>query len=273
MTQPETFNDHMSVWKAEQNTPWFRLRYTTVHTNLLRHLERRPLQVLDVGGGNGLEAVALAALGHTVTLVDFSADMLADARRNAEAAGVAERIVMHEADVTALPDLFSTGTFDVALCHNVLQYVGDPAAVLADIAALVRRGGILSVVSPNRYGETYLAALLQLDLATALARLDATTIEAALFKVPVHRFTGDDMIRLLEAAGCTPAGHYGVLCVCAYITNNDIKYDPTFFAQLEQLELALTDRHPYYLVARFFQVIAQKPLGPGEAGVALRPGT
>ena len=258
MTLAETFDSHMSVWKAEQDTPWVRLRYTTAQANLLRHLDERLLQILDAGGGNGREALPLAALGHTVTLVDFSSEMLADARRNAEAAGLAERLVMHEADVAALPGLFPTAAFDIVLCHNVLQYVVDPETTIANVAALIGPGGLLSVIAPNRYGETYLAALLQLDLDKALAQLDATTIFANLFGVPVHRYTGEEMIGLLAGAGCECIGHYGVLCVCAYIANNDLKYDPTFFANLEQLELALTGRYPYYLMGRFFQVIGRK---------------
>ena len=262
MTSPHIFDDHMLDWKAEQQTPWFRLRYTTVRANLLRHFSEstgdQPLRILDVGGGNGVETLPLAALGHTVTLVDYSTEMLADARRNVEAAGVAGRMIVHEGDVAALPDLFPAASFDVALCHNVLQYVADPPGVLRNLADLVRPRGLLSIVSPNRYGETYLAALLQSDLATALDRLDATDVEANLFKTKVHRFSGEEMLGLLGDAGCAPAGHYGILNVCAYIPNNDLKYDPTFFAQLERLELALTARYPYYLVARFFQVIVRK---------------
>ncbi len=258
MTQAETFNNYMPVWKAEQQTPWFRLRYTTVQANLRRHLAQRPLEILDVGGGNGHEALPLAALGHHVTLVDFSAEMLADARHNVEAAGMHDHITLVQADVADLPSRFAAETFDAVLCHNVLQYVPDPRAALVGIAALVRPGGLLSVSAPNPYGDTYLTALLQLNLPEALARLDAPTVVANLFGVPVWRFTGEEMIGLLAEVGCECAGHYGILSVCAYIANNDLKYDPTFFAQLEQLELALTDRYPYYLVARFFQVVARK---------------
>jgi S-adenosylmethionine-dependent methyltransferase len=258
MTLAETFNSHMSVWTAEQDKPWFRLRYTTAQANLRRHLAQPPLQILDMGGGNGREALPLAALGHTVTLVDFSTEMLADARRNAEAAGLAERLVTHEAAISALPGLFAPSSFDVVLCHNVLQYVDDPATALADLAALARPGGLLSVIAPNRYGEPYLSAMLRLDPQEALDHLDATTVVARLFDVPVQRFTGEEMIGLLADAGCNLAGHYGILSVCAYIADNEPKYDPTFFAPLEVLELALADRYPYYLLARFFHVIARK---------------
>ena len=49
-------------------------------------------------------------------------------------------------------------------------------------------------------------------------------------------------------------------CVCDYIPGNEIKSDPAFFAYLERLEYAMSDKYPYYLLARFFQVIARKTL-------------
>ncbi|HZP54968.1 methyltransferase domain-containing protein, partial [Actinocrinis sp.] len=47
-----------------------------------------PLDVVDVGGGTGGFAVALARLGHRVTVVDPSPDALAALERRAAEAGV-----------------------------------------------------------------------------------------------------------------------------------------------------------------------------------------
>ena len=42
------------------------------------------------------------------------------------------------------------------------------------------------------------------------------------------------------------------------MTDNESKFDPTYFAELEKLEHAMTDCYPYYLLARMFQIIVQK---------------
>ncbi|HEX7588285.1 MAG TPA: methyltransferase domain-containing protein, partial [Anaerolineae bacterium] len=42
------------------------------------------LRFLDASGGNGLASIPFAAQGHHVTLLDYSTEMLAEARRNAE---------------------------------------------------------------------------------------------------------------------------------------------------------------------------------------------
>jgi len=50
-------------------------------------------------------------------------------------------------------------------------------------------------------------------------------------------------------------GHFGLRNIVDYLTDNESKFDPTYFAKLEY---AMTDQYPYYLLARMFQIIAQK---------------
>ncbi len=51
---------------------------------------------------------------------------------------------------------------------------------------------------------------------------------------------------------------YGLTFANVQRHNNDIKSDPAFFAQLERLEYAMSDKYPYHLLARYFQVIGRK---------------
>lgn len=257
MPLPDVFDSHMSAWKEWQNAPWGRLRYKIGQMNLFRHLPEGTLRILDIGSGNGLDAIPLAALGHQLTLIDFSSEMLAEAKASAEEFGVSEMMTFHQADLTALPALFPSPAFDVILCHNLIQYIEDASAALQTICQTLRPGGLLSIICVNRYSDAYRAALQQGDLAAAISRLEATT-SAGLFGVEVHAYAAEEMIQPLQKAGCMVMGSYGVRCICDYIANNDLKTDPASFAQLEQLEYALSDRYPYYLLARFFQIIARK---------------
>lgn len=252
----DAFDSGVEWFKDHQTAPWARLRYNGALANLARHLGKPALRILDAGGGNGLFAIPLATEGHHVTLVDFSAEMLADAEHNAADAGVADRIQVHHASLDEIPTLFPEPVFDVVICHMVLQYVDDAEKALHAICQPLLPNGIVSVMNSNRYAQTYQAALLNLDLEDAYAKLSATAGEA--FGLDFHLFTADEMIALLEAVGCASIMQYGVLNFCAYIANNDIKYDSTFFAQLERLEYAAADRYPYYLVARFSQFVARK---------------
>ncbi len=255
---PDAFDAHRAEFKEHQETPWGRLRYTLGLANIRRHLaDGGPLRVLDAGSGNGPEAIVLAAAGHHVTLVDYAPGLLDDARQAAEAQGVAERLIVHHADLAAIPDLFPEPGFDLLLCHNVLQYVDDVAGAIHAICHPLRPGGLASIVCVNRYSEPYRLALMEHDPDRALAALEADTIVAGVFSLRAHARVAEDMYPLLEAAGCTVLARYGVRAVGDYM-DNSYKLDPAFYEQLERLEFAVADRFPYYLLARFFQIIARK---------------
>ncbi len=230
------------------------------HANLLRFLPPAPLRVLDAGGGNGLDSLPLARRGDHVTLLDFSAEMLDEAERIAQEQGVSNRLDIHRGDLSSLPDLASAGILDLVLCHNVLQYVEDVDAALRILIDSLCPGGLLSIILVNRYAEVYRNAIQLLDPALALDRLDAQTHTAGMFGVAVPHYAAEDFMTPLAELGCTLLGRFGIRCFTDYIVDNERKSDPGFYADLERLELAVSDRFPYYLTGRFFQLIVRKAL-------------
>lgn len=257
-TTAGVFEDGLAAFKAEQSAPWGRLRYGIAAANLRRHLPPGNLHILDAGGGNGPASVPLAVQGHQITLLDYSSEMLAEARRDAEASGVTERFTFVQADVAAIPSLFPEASFDLVLCYNVIQYVDDPTAVLAAVYRALKPGGLLSLMCVNRHSEPYRQTYRNIDPAAACASLDAAQAKVVLFGVMARLYTVEEMRQALEGVGYEIVADYGVRCVCDYILDNEIKYDSAFFAHLERLESALTDRYPFKLLARFLQVIARR---------------
>lgn len=77
----------VDVWKEWQSFPWGKLLYSISRFNIQRHLDNRPLRILDVGGGNGFNSIYFAQQGHSVTLLDYSPVMLSDAKQAAEREG------------------------------------------------------------------------------------------------------------------------------------------------------------------------------------------
>ena len=111
-----------------------RIKHVTTRANLQPHIvAERPLRILDVGGGTGVESIPLAQQGHHIDLVDYSPAMLATARQAIAAANLQDRITLHHANLLDIPALFADAYFDVVLCHNVIQYAGDPNAALVAI--------------------------------------------------------------------------------------------------------------------------------------------
>jgi S-adenosylmethionine-dependent methyltransferase len=257
-TTSATFDDSIARWTHEQNMPWGRLKYKLTQSNLAKHLGSGPLRILDAGGGNGLDSIPLAEQGHTVDLVDFSREMLSDARKRSAQSSAGTRIAFHHADLANIPDILRGRVFDVALCHNVVQYVDDVPALLKDLATLVKVGGLLSVISINRYSVPYHAAFLRDDLTDALAKLETRSVKAYLFDATLATFTVEEICAMLRDAGCTVEQDYGIRCMCDYWGDIERKSRPVEFEQIEQLEFALTDKYPYKLLARYVQVIARK---------------
>ena len=100
-------------------------------------------RVLDVGCGPGTITADLAALvpGGDVTGIDAAADVLAQARQEAERRGQ-RNVRFGTGDVYHLD--FADGTFDVVHAHQVLQHLTDPVAALREMRRVCRPGGIVA---------------------------------------------------------------------------------------------------------------------------------
>ncbi|MFD6278950.1 class I SAM-dependent methyltransferase [Streptomyces sp. NPDC060209] len=109
------------------------------------------LRVLDVGMGQGTQALRLARAGHSVTGLESDADMLRSARDSlaGEPEGIRERVRLIEGDGRDTGVHFLPGSFDVVLCHGVLMYVPEPDPLLAGLARMLAPGGLLSLLVRN----------------------------------------------------------------------------------------------------------------------------
>jgi demethylmenaquinone methyltransferase/2-methoxy-6-polyprenyl-1,4-benzoquinol methylase len=99
--------------------------------------------VLDVATGTGAVAIEVARrTGCRVTGIDQSAEMLGHARRAVEAAGLGDCVALLPGEAERLP--FPDATFDAVTFTYLLRYVADPAATLAELARVVKTGGVVA---------------------------------------------------------------------------------------------------------------------------------
>jgi S-adenosylmethionine-dependent methyltransferase len=251
------YDQVVDKWKEWQSYPWGKLVYRVARINLQRHMGDRRLRILDVGGGNGYNAIYFAKLGHAVTLLDYSPAMLAEARKAAALEGVVEKISFIQADVNDIQQVLGGEQFDLILCHLMIEFVGEPVAALHAICQRLAPGGLLSVLDANRYSEVYRKAFQANDLVAALGLVESKAYFHPWFNCLTPLFSSSEMISILCASGCELIGDYGVLCLCAYLPNEP-KYEAAYFQALENLECRLTDTYPYHLLARFYQVLVKR---------------
>jgi len=104
---------------------------------LARLLPPSPAHVLDVGAGTGFLSLLAARLGHQVTALDLSAEMLERLRDKAAAQDLAVETVEGRAEEAP------AGEFDAVVERHVLWTLADPAAALDTWRAAAPLGRLL----------------------------------------------------------------------------------------------------------------------------------
>jgi S-adenosylmethionine-dependent methyltransferase len=253
------FQSGADKYAAYLETPEGRLRLDLAFANLQDFLRRptQSLQALDLGCGPGATAVRLARLGIHVTLLDSSLPMLDLAKRAGRDAGVIDKIELKQGDVAQLANLFHAESVDVILCHNILEYVDDPVAVLRSAARALRdSAAILSVLVRNQAGEVLKAAIQAGDLTAAEDNLTAEWGHESLYGGRVRLFTADRLDAMLKAASLAVTAERGVRVISDYLppkVSRDAEYKRIF-----ELERKLGRRPEFAAVARYTQCLAQR---------------
>lgn len=131
---PDRYDLLAEVLSFGQNRRWRR--------DMVDRVVAAPGSVCDVATGTAGVALQLRRRGVAeVVGVDLSGAMLGRGRRNVTAANV-DAVHLVQAPAEALP--FADATFDALTFTYLLRYVADPAATLAELARVVRPGGVVA---------------------------------------------------------------------------------------------------------------------------------
>ncbi len=151
MSKIEQFYDG-AVAREWERLDRHRMEFAITRRALAEHLPPPPAVILDIGGGPGRYAIALAGQGYAVTLLDLSQGLLDWARGKAAEAGVAVADYVHG---NAL-DLgrFPAATFDAALLMGPLYHLlqaEDRARAVREAARVLKPGGLVFASFIVRY--------------------------------------------------------------------------------------------------------------------------
>jgi S-adenosylmethionine-dependent methyltransferase len=264
----ERFRTGAAKYAAYLETTEGRLRSDLTFANLQDFLPQatRSLFALDLGCGTGAIAVRLAQLGLHVTLLDASLPMLDFAKRAALEAEVTERIALRHGDAAQLANLFDAESFDVIVCHNILEYVDDPCAVLRSAARALRdTSSMISVLVRNQAGEVLKAAIKDGDLAAAEHNLSAEWGDEALYGGRVRLFTAESLHAMLIESGLAVTAERGVRVLSDYLPPRVSRNDE--YKQIFELERKLGRRPEFAAVARYTHCLSHRA-GPVTKGRA-----
>jgi ubiquinone/menaquinone biosynthesis C-methylase UbiE len=257
----QRFENGAQDYAAYLETPEGRLRSDLAFANLEDFLPRpqvmTSLCALDVGSGTGATGIRLARLGIHVTLLDSSQSMLDIAKRAAQESGVTGTVTLQHGDAAQLTTLFQTGSFDVILCHNTLEYVDDPVVVLRSAARALRdSSAILSILVRNQAGEVLKAAIQAGDLAAAEHNLTAEWGQESLYGGRVRLFSRESIQALLKAASLATIAERGVRVLADYLPPQVCR--SAEYERIFELERKLGSRPEYAAVARYTHCLARR---------------
>lgn len=259
---PERTASSAEKYAAYMQTPEGKLRLDLAWANLCSFLPPAAAnytsRALDVGGGTGALAVRLARLGFFVTVVDTSSDMLAFAHQAVQQAAVTAYVRFEQASAADLADIFPQSSFEVVVCHNLLEYLDDPSPVVRGIAYLLKhtKEAVASIVVRNRAGEVLKAAIKAGDLAVAAETIDLRKVREPLGGECVLLYELFQLRDLLAQACLEVIAERGLRVFADYLPARSFEHGAAYASVLE-LEQRLGARPEFAAIARYTQVLAR----------------
>lgn len=165
------------------------------------YINRRAGRVLEVGVGTGLSLPDYAS--HLkVTGIDFSAEMLAKARRKVEAERLSQVVELRQMDARVLD--YPDNHFDTVVAMYLVSVVPEPERVVAEMARVCKPGGEVIIV--NHFARD--RGLLSL-LERAFAPFDKLLGWHSDFRM--ERVLGEEALRIKDLRTFPPLGMFTFL--------------------------------------------------------------
>jgi DNA-binding transcriptional ArsR family regulator/protein-L-isoaspartate O-methyltransferase len=141
----EQFDAHGNVRQLAPGRSW------AAWARALGHL-LPPIDVADIGCGEGYLAIEMAAWARSVVGIDRSDDVLEQARALAARRHV-ENVEWKKGDLARLP--LREASVDLALLSQALHHASEPERALSDAVRIVRPGGRVLVLELKKHDQVW----------------------------------------------------------------------------------------------------------------------
>jgi 2-polyprenyl-3-methyl-5-hydroxy-6-metoxy-1,4-benzoquinol methylase len=216
-------------------------------------LARPGITVLDVGCGQGTQALRLASAGCKVTAVDPSADLLGLLSDDVIAGRLDVELL--QGRIENVGDLCGGRMFDLVCCHGVMMYLDDWVQALRDLSERLTIDGRMSVTFRNGRALAMRPGL-RGEWAAALSAFHSMAYVNEL-GLPARAHRTDEIEGALTSAGLRPVAWYGVRVLTDAVPVDAPPPDPDSLALLLDAEEQAGATEPYKWMASQLHVIAE----------------
>lgn len=223
-------------------TPWGRLFYRLVWYNL----QFKDKKILDFGSGFGVTANHLAEFNY-VTAVEPNKEML----EHRICDNSYEQIIGSNEKLKEMED----DSFDVILCHNVLEYVEERGELMAEFHRLLKKGGVLSIVKHNKAGKVMHKAVFENNIDEAMSLLSGENAVSQNFGT-INEYETEELWEYI--AGKFTLDKVGGIRTFFGIQPNSFKSEHDWEDRMFTLECAVENNPTYANVAFFQHLILSK---------------
>lgn len=237
-------NEYLQNFKNNIKNPNIVMLYKLKWAQLEGHIETKNLRILDFGSGFGTTANYLAK-NNEVIAIDPNVDMVEE--RECE-----NNYIQIIGKFEKLKD-FDDNTFDVIVCHNVLEFAAERAEIVKEFSRILKSGGVLSIVKNNNDGRIMSKAVAN-DIDGAIDLLEGGHISNTFGTVYVYnpeeltKWGPNLKIEKILALQT----FYGLQ------SNGDKKLEPQWMDKMFALEMRVSDLEPYKSISLFNHVLLRK---------------
>ncbi len=241
---PSSIKDYRNL--IEQ--PWGRMFYDMLYKQLDLQ-ENKRLNILDFGAGFCVTANHYAK-SHNVTAVEPSHDMLNLRIKEND-------FTLINGGIEVLKNI-SDNSFDLVICHNVLEYVPDRAIILGELTRVLKQNGKLSIVKHNLAGRILAYAVFADNPESALELLNKNSDNEGNMFGSRNTYSNEDLISYCSSLGLKADEIYGIRAFFALSSNDDIKYSDEWYNNMLELEMKICNKDKYKSIAFFNHLIFKK---------------
>ena len=236
---PDSIEDYRNL--IEQ--PWGRMFYNMIFRQLNLPKDKK-LYILDYGAGFCVTA-SYYAESHNVTAYEPNPEMY-EKRIDGD-----YQLITTQNDL----DKLEKNSFNVVICHNVLEYVSNPVEILNEITKFLKPNGVLSIVKHNLKGRILAQAVFSDDPVGALNLLNSQSDNGTNLFGKRGTYDNKMLLNFAEKNGLECQNIFGIRTFFAMSTNFEVKYTDEWYKNMLELEMQTCDIDEYKNISFFHHLI------------------